>query len=278
MPFGAIVGTLGVGGTIAAGTGIVGLGLSAASASGAFNGPVDSNGPTPEELQATKQSKKVFEFSQKIRKPIDALARKDLDTLRSPGQADLQEGNAVNQVMGADSPALERTLATTAAGSGGPGSGRFAARLGAAGSQLDSDVTKAKVGGRLSALQEYLARSGQYVDRKSQDLETGMGLVQSGGDAAASRQAARIGAQVQRNIGTNQAVGQIGGSLMSLGMSGLSAAGGAGGVSPGSETGVGGRVVDLKNIPSAGYRGALSGVAGSGQTYGSMGNIAMAFG
>lgn len=277
MPFGAIVGALGVGGTIAAGTGIIGMGLSAASAAGAFNGPVDSRGPTPEELEATKLSKKVFKFSENLQKPIDALARKDLNTLKSPSQANLQEGTAVNAAMGADSPALERSLSDAATGSGGPGSGRFAARLGTAGAQLGSDVTKAKASGRITAIQDYLARSGQYVDRKSNDLETGMGLVQSGGDAAASRQAARIGAQVQRNIGTNQAIGQLGGSMMSLGMSGLSAASGAGGFTPGSETGKAGTVVNLKSVPTTPYNGALSGLVGPGETWGSMGNVAMAY-
>lgn len=259
MPFGAIVGALGVGGTIAAGTGIIGLGLSAASAGGAFNGPVDSAGPTPEELEAAVISRKVFNFGRKTQKRMNSLAKDDLATLKSKEQTDLQEGNAVNNVMGSSSPAMTASLSRSASSSGGPGSGRFAATLGANGAKMGADVATAKAGGRVVSISDYLARSGQFIDRKTQDLGTGMNMVQTGGDAAASRQAARIGAQVQNNIATNEAMGQIGGALTSVGMSGMGMAGGAGGGS--------------QQISNANHQGSLSRFTGPGETYGSLGKI-----
>lgn len=265
MPFGSIMG-------------IVGAGLSAASAAGAFNGRVDSAGPTPEELEAAYISRKVFNFGHKIQKRMDSLAKGDLATLKSNEQTDLQEGNAVNNVMRGSSPAMMASLSRSAASSGGPGSGRFAATLGTNGAKIGADVTTAKAGGRVGAIGDYLTRSGQFVDRKTQDLGTGMSLVQGGADAAASRQAARIGAQVQNNIATNKAMGQIGGALTSIGMSGMGMAGGGiGGAPIGSETGMAGKVVDLSKIPSSSYQGGLNGFVGSGETYGSLGNIATAF-
>lgn len=267
MPFGAI----------AAGSAVIGTGMSIASSAGAFNGHVDNAGPTPQELEAAGISRKVFNFGRKIQNRMDSLAKGDLATLKSKEQTDLQEGNAVNNVMGGSSPAMTVSLSRSASSSGGPGSGRFAATLGANGAKMGADVATARAGGRVVPISDYLARSGQFIDRKTQDLDTGMNLVQGGADAAASRQAARIGAQVQNNIATNKAMGQIGGALTSIGMSGMSMAGGAGGAPAGSETGAAGQVVDLSKIPNANYQGSLSRLTGPGETYGSLGNIAMAF-
>lgn len=206
----------------------VGVGMSAASAAGAFNGKVDSWQPTMEERATAKRSKRLFKLGQELQRPLDELARADMKQLKSPAEFARQAGAATNQVMGQADPAIRAGLNQAAATSGGPGSGRFMAQLGTSGAALDSGLTEANARGRMGALQGYMGRSGQYLDRMTNDLNTGMGLMESGATNAANRQAARINAQVSNNMARNQAMGQLGGSLIGLGMGGMNFAGGMG--------------------------------------------------
>lgn len=218
----------------------VGVGMSAASAAGAFNGKVDSWTPTPEEQELAKRSQRLFNFGRKIQKPLDAMAKKDLQQLKSPAEYARRAGVASSQVMNQADPAIRNGLNQTAMASGGPGSGRFMAQLGTSGAALESGLTSAQAQGRLSGLQTYMGRSGQYLDRMTDDLNTGMGLMETGATQAAGRQADRINAQVQNNVARNQAMGQIGGALTSVGMgmgSMGSAMGGVGAAGAGGSAG-----------------------------------------
>ena len=141
-----------------------------------------------------------------------------------------------------------------AARRGGVGSGQFFAGLGTQGNAMDAAVKGANVGGRLGWLdqtQKFRERYGQqreqfgqrldafgnqvasqlaatqglygdYADR----LQTGIGLMNQGAGQAAQAQQNRINAQVANNRATNQAMGQLGGSLMSVGMMGVGMGGG----------------------------------------------------
>lgn len=132
----------------------------------------------------------------------------------------------------------------TAAQSGGPQSGAFMSRMGGLNLGMDAAARGANAQGRLGYLSEYNQRRGQFgqaMDRQVQRvgnfrdqalsrfgdyqerLGTGLNLVTGGGQNAASNQAARINAQVQNNVAANAAMGQIGGSLMSIGMMGMKA-------------------------------------------------------
>lgn len=240
---------------IAVGIGAVGVGISGASAAGAFNHKVDKFQPTPQELDAAAKSKKLFQFGQDLQRPVDALAREDLGRLKSPGQYDRAAGEATSAVMDQADPMLRARLDQAAESSGGPGSGRWFARLGTAGSGLAGGLQEAKAGGRLGTLQNYLGRSGQYLDRMTGDVNTGMGLMEKAAGSAAERQGQRINAQVLDNQGRNQAIGQLGGSLVSLGMSGAGAlGGGSGGAGAGAaKTGVAGAMNPAKGAPYGGY-------------------------
>ena len=215
---------------IGLGVSAIGVGMSAASAAGAFNGKVDSWQPTMEERGTAKRSRQLFKFGQELQRPLDALAREDLKQLKSPAEFARQAGTATSQVMGQADPAIRAGLNQAAATSGGPGSGRFMAQLGTSGAALESGLTEANARGRMGALQGYMGRSGQYLDRMTNDLNTGMGLMESGATNAANRQAARINAQVSNNMARNQAMGQLGGSLIGLGMGGMNFGGGLGGI------------------------------------------------
>jgi len=93
---------------------------------------------------------------------------------------------------------------------------------------VDAGVRGANMQGRLSGMNQYLARQGQFLNRRTNDLQTGLATMSTGGAQAAANQNARIQAQIQNNIATNQAMGQVGGAMMSVGMAGMCAGGGAG--------------------------------------------------
>lgn len=239
---------------VAVGVAAVGVGISGLSAGGVFNGKVDKWQPTQQELDATAQSRKLFKFGQDLQRPVDALSREDIQRLRSPGQQAMQGGAATSAVMDQAAPVINGALERTAVESGGPGSGRWFAQLGTAGGELNSGLRSANAAGRLGAVQSATGRAGQYLDRMTGDVQTGMGLMEQAAGQAANRQADRINAQVQNNMARNQAMGQLGGAMLNMGMSGLGAASAAGGVMGGgaSAGGAGGAGMAGAMNPNAG--------------------------
>ena len=259
---------------------VVGVGLTAASAAGAFNNKVDPMGPTSEEQQAAKYNKQVFEQGQAFQKQLDPLylnrldkdlertvmgaadigqygkrlsgLKRELGELNSGQRFQAAADQSVNQAW-ANMPALRPGSGTgPGQGSGtggGPGSGQFFAGLGTQGNAMEAAVKGANVGGRLGWLNEtqqfrdkygqqreqfggrldafgnqvasqLAATQGLYGDY-AQRLNTGIDLMNQGAGQAAQAQQNRIGAQVADNRGRNQAMGQLGGSLMSVGMMGI---------------------------------------------------------
>lgn len=213
--------------------GVAGLGMSAASAAGAFNGPVDKRYPTIEEMAARNDAKKTYKLGREIQAPLDALAREDLKYLGSD-QAMANAGSAgVNQLWQQAGPQFGTGLQQAAAQSGGPGSGRHWSQLGQGTSALDAGVRQANLQGRLGGLNQYLARQGQFLGRRTNDLQTGMAGMTAGGAQGMQNQNARINAQVQNNIATSQAMSSVGGSMMGAGMGMVSAGGGMQGIQNG---------------------------------------------
>jgi hypothetical protein len=150
----------------------------------------------------------------------------------------------------------------TASRVNGPGSGAFVSRLGGLTTGMENAVRGANVQGRLGYFNEMnqnRSRVGQAYDQQAQRvggfrdaslsrfgdyqerLTTGLGLVTGGGQNAATNQQARINAQVQNNIAANQAMGAIGGSMMSIGVSGMGSGGWGGSLgTAGKGSGAGG--------------------------------------
>ena len=224
MPFAAIGGAIAAASatTLAAGAiGAVGLGMSAAGAAGAFSGKVDQQGPTPEEMSAARDAKKVYRLGKELQQPLDAMARNDLKYLSSNQAMDNAAGQGVNQFWQQAGPQLGTGLQSVAAQSGGPGSGRFWNQMGQGTAMLDAGMRQANMQGRLGGLNQYLAKSQQFLGRRVDDLNEGLGMMTSGGAQAQQNKQNRISAQVANNVAANQAAGQIGGSLMSVGMMGM---------------------------------------------------------
>lgn len=265
MPFAAIGTALGATAATATMTGVAatvgaaGLGMSAAGAAGAFGGPVDKWGPTPEEIKASELNRQAYEqgrfWQQQLDPMVNRRLKDDLAYLKQTNQRTNELGQelrglndaryyqgaadrAVNQAW-QGYPQAAQGVMQSAAQSGGPGSGAFMSRMGGMNNSMDAATRGANAQGRLGYLGEYSQRRGQFgqqLDRQAQRvgnyrdqalsrfgdyqerLGTGLNLVTGGGQNAASNQAARINAQVQNNIAANAAAGQIGGSMMSLGM------------------------------------------------------------
>lgn len=215
-------------GIAAATVGAVGVGMSAAGAAGAFGGKVDAQGPTLEEMSAARDAKKAYQLGKQIQQPLDAQARSDLKYLGSDVALANAGSMGVNQFWQQLGPQFGAGLQSVAAQTGGPGSGRFWGTLGQGTSAIDAGILQANAQGRLGGLNQHLARTGQFLGRRVEDLNTGLGMMTSGGVQSQQNKQNRISAQVQNNIAANQAMGQLGGSLMGVGMSGLSAAGGTG--------------------------------------------------
>jgi hypothetical protein len=227
------------GAAIAAGTvAVAGLGMSAASAAGAFSGPVEKRMPTPGEIEAGKEARYAYQIGRKIQVPLDQQARSDLQYLGSDQAMDAAGDQGANQFW-QQAGSLGQGLQQATKVSGGPGSGRFFSQLGQGTSMVDAGVMGGRMQGRLDGLNQYLARKGQFLTRRTNDLQTGLATMSTGGAQAAQNQNDRIQAQIKNNIAANQAMGQIGGSLMSVGMMGMSAAGG-GTAGQGSGAGTGG--------------------------------------
>lgn len=230
MPFAAIGTALGASAATATMTGVAatvgaaGLGMSAASAAGAFNGPVDKWTPTPQEMEAAKWSKNVFGLGQSLQAPLDAAAKKSLSQLGSNTGLGMSADAAVNStwanggdVMGAPS--------VVAARSGGPGSGQFWGQLWEDKANLNRGLYGADVSGRMAGLNQYLTSTNQYLGRKAGTLGSGLNAMTTGGQQAAQAQADRINAQIAQNVATTSAMSGLGNTMMGvgMGMGGLSA-------------------------------------------------------
>jgi len=217
-------------GLTAAAVASVGVGLSAASAAGAFSSSVDPNNPTPQELEAAEWARKVNSLGQRIEAPLNKLARKDIAYLGSREALDRAGDQGVNQAVNPLYAQMQAALQQSMATTGGPGSGRFWNTLGRAGAGMDAAYRGAEIGGRLGGINTYMGRMGQFLDRRTNTLKTGLTGMTTGGAQAAQNQQARIQAQIRNNIAANQAMGQLGGALTSVGMAGVGAAGGLGAV------------------------------------------------
>ena len=198
--------------------------------------------------------------------------KRELNTLGGQGYYQDAANRSVNQAW-QQMPNMDKLVAASAR-SGGPGSGQFFAGLGTATSGMDAAVRGANLQGRMGYLDQYNKRRGQYgqqLDQFGQRLDAfgsglqnyanqtegmfgqyqdrigqGLDMVNRGAGQAADAQSRRIQAQVANNVATGQAMGQLGGSLMSAGMMGVSAAGGLGSLGLGSAS-------------SAGYDPAIAG-------------------
>lgn len=200
-------------GFVAATVGTIGLGMSAASAAGAFNGPVDKWTPTPQEMAAAKKAKEVFALGQDIQKPLDVGARQDIKYLGSPTGMNEGAGNGLASAWSAN-PDVSAPVQNAALTSGGPGSGRWWGALYDTKTNLNRGLYGAEVAGRLGALNSYTNDMSQYLGRKTGDLNSGLAAMTSGGAQAAQAQADRINAQVQRNVAMSSAMSGLGNTMI----------------------------------------------------------------
>jgi hypothetical protein len=249
--------------------GVAGLGMSAAGAAGAFSGPVDNRGPTPEEIKAAAANRQAYEqgrfWQQQLDPMVNRRLKDELGFLKQTNQRTAELGRELRGLRGENDfqgaadrsanqawqqmPAMQAGMTAVANRSGGPGSGQSLAAMGTSATGVDATLRRAQAQGRLGYLNEYgqrrnqmgqvygqqaqrvggfrdqaLSRFGDYQDR----INTGLNLVTGGGQQAADNQNTRINAQIQNNMASNQAMGQLGGSMMSLGMAGVNASGGLG--------------------------------------------------
>lgn len=232
----------------------VGTGVSVASSAGAFNGSVDKPTPTGEEMAAAKDARATYNLGRKIQSPLDALSRQDLRYLGSDQALANAGGQSVNQYWGQLGP-LGQQLHQTAARSGGPGTGAFWSQLGQGTAGLDAGVRAANMQGRLGGMNQYLARQGQFLNRRTGDLQTGLGIMSMGGAQAQQAQQARIQAQINSNIATSQAMSSIGGSIAGLGSGMMSAGMNGGGFSAGGGAGEGAGAAGAAGAGSSGLSG-----------------------
>ena len=195
-------------------TAVAGLGMSAASAAGAFNSKVDSFGPTNEELAAAKYNQQVFDQGQQWQKQLDPVYLDRLDKglesamqqaaylkgyqgrltglgrelkgLDSQQNYQAAANRAVNQTW-SGFPQAQQQMSQIAARSGGPGSGQFLSQLGALAGGADNAVHGANAQGRLGFLNEVNARRGQYgqqIDQFGQRLDAVGGALGNYADQA----------------------------------------------------------------------------------------------
>ena len=220
MPFGAVMA-------------VAGLGMSAAGAAGAFNGPVDKRYPTAEELSAARDAKKTYQLGREIQTPLDRMARADLKYLGSDQALTNAGAMGANELWQQAGPQFGVGLQQVAAQTGGPGSGRFWSQLGQGTSALDAGIRQANLQGRIGGLNQYIARNNQFLDRRAKDLDAGLGAMTSGGQQAMQNQNARINAQVQNNIAASQAMSSIGGTMVGMGSGMVTSGGGMQGIQNG---------------------------------------------
>ena len=159
----------------------VGLGISAAGAGGAFNGPVDRRGPTPEELKATSVNRQAYEqgrfWQQQLDPVINRRLRDDLGFLKQTNQRTAELGRELRELRGENDfqdaadrsvnqvwqqlPVMQPAVTSVANRSGGPGSGRSLAVMGTMATGIDAARRGANVQGRMGYLNEYNQRRGQ---------------------------------------------------------------------------------------------------------------------
>lgn len=170
---------------------VAGLGMSAASAAGAFNGPVDKSGPTPEEIRASELNRQAYEQGRFWQQQLDPMMNRrlkdELGYLKQTNQRtgelrqELRELNdnryyqnaadrAVSQAWQGYPQALQG-VQQTAAQSGGPQSGAFISRMGDLNIGMDSAMRGANAQGRLGYLGEYAQRRGQMGQALNQQTQ-----------------------------------------------------------------------------------------------------------
>jgi hypothetical protein len=168
MPFGAVMA-------------VAGLGMSAAGAAGAFSGPVDNWGPTPEEIKASEVNRQAYEqgrfWQQQLDPVVNRRLKDDLTDLKQTNQRtdeleqELSGLNADANYQGAGDRAVNQAwqgypeeaqgVMQTATQSGGPGSGAFVSRMGGLTLGMRATTRGANAQGRLGYLGEYGRRRGQ---------------------------------------------------------------------------------------------------------------------
>lgn len=213
------------------------MAVSAAGAAGAFSGHVDKPHVTEEEMNAVNKSRKLFKFGRALEAPIDAQAQRDMQYMDSPQAGQQQAGIASAGVMKEALPQVQQDLSATAQRSGGPGSGAWVARLGTDTAGLQAANEAAAASGQLGAVQEGVARKGQFLARQTGNLAAAMPMITGAAGQAAGAQQNRIQAQVNNNIQANQGAGAIGGMLIGAGSGLMGKTGGAGGGAQTASTG-----------------------------------------
>jgi len=178
--------------TLAAGAvGAVGLGMSAAGAAGAFSGPVDNWGSTPEELKAASVNRQAFEqgrfWQQQLDPVINRRLRDDLGFLKQTNQRTAELGRELRDLRGeidfqgaADRgvngfwqqmPAMQPGMTAVANRSGGPGSGQALAVMGTTATGIDAARRGTNAQGRMDNLNKYNQRRGQMGQALDQQTQ-----------------------------------------------------------------------------------------------------------
>ena len=210
MPWGAVAGA------------VISAGMQGATASGAFDKNVPTAVPTRQEYEGVKAARDAYNVGRKIQQPLDALAREDLQYLGSNVGVANAGSQGVNQFWRQAGP-IGQQLAPTAT-LAGPGSGRFWGQMGQGANALGAGIREANVMGRLGGLNQYMARSGQFLTRRARDLDKGLGAMVTGGAQSAQNQMLTIQNQMANNAATAQAMGGLGGAAGGLATAGINAA------------------------------------------------------
>ena len=185
---------------------VINIGMSAASAAGAFSDTPEAMSQTPEEANALKYNTQVFRQGQDWQKQLDPIywnrldqglastiqqgnylkqyqdrlsgTKRELNTLSGQNFYQDAANRSVNQAW--QQMPNTNQLAAASARSGGPGSGQFFAGLGSTTTGMDAAVRGANLQGRMGYLDQYNKRRGQYgqqLDQFGQRLDAfGSGL------------------------------------------------------------------------------------------------------
>lgn len=221
-----------------------GLAMSGASAAGAFGKNPQKYMPTPQELEAAKASNQMYQLGKQIQDPVNTAARGDLQWLQSPEAASFGANDAVNGMWANSGPAFQGGLQRSIGRTNGPSSGAFLSGVSTGANALDNASHGANVQGRMGALGESVNRTGQFLGSRTKTAQSGLNAMVTGGQQASDLEMSRISSEIQNKIAANQAMGQLGGSMMSLGAGLYGSGGKSGGLS------------DLFNTsPATSYRG-----------------------
>jgi hypothetical protein len=160
---------------------IGGLGISAAGAAGAFNGPVDQRGPTPEEIKAAAANRQAYEQGRFWQQQLDPMMNRrlkdDLGFLKQTNQRTAELGQELRGLRGENDfqgaadrgvnqlwqqmPAMQQGMTAVANRSGGPGSGQAMAAMGTTATGIDAALRGTNAQGRMGYLNEYNQRRNQ---------------------------------------------------------------------------------------------------------------------